>query len=284
MRTDLSLTICGQGAVGPFGSGVDALISGSVSKKVEKPIGKTAVTRSFTTTLPADRVAHWQNQSRLRRVSSITLSMMEAGWQACQNLSDEERQSVGIVAAHFTGCLGYSRRFFSEIIESGQRFASPILFPETVFNSPTSHVASVLGTSGPCYSVVGDNAAWVSAMSVAACWLKNGLVRNVLVIGAEELEAVSLEAYSRAGWFRRNSKFTASEGAGAVLLRLAQPSDPIQIEALIEGLSYRNPAQARAAAAECLEAFLPTTKTALIPALLPEGEGEFSSPQGRGPR
>src|SRR5579871_838605 len=76
-----------------------------------------------------------------------------------------------------------TRRFFEGVAKNGRRFASPNVFPETVFNSPTSHVAAVLGATGPCYSLVGDDAAWVSALDVASCWLANGSVEYALVIG-----------------------------------------------------------------------------------------------------
>jgi hypothetical protein len=51
----------------------------------------------------------------------------------------------------------------------------------------------------------------------------------------------------------RGGRFVASEGAGALLLRLAQPSDKLRVHAVSEGLPYRNKHKARKAAEELVE-------------------------------
>jgi 3-oxoacyl-[acyl-carrier-protein] synthase III len=128
-------------------------------------------------------------------------------------------------------------------------------------------VASVLGVGGPCYSILGDESAWVNAVGVAATWLMNGLVEHVLVIGAEEFDPIILDAYASVRWVRRNGRFIPSEGAGAMLLRLAQPSDVgPRVLAMSEGHPYGNPREARRAAAECLADF-PHEKTVFASAL-----------------
>jgi 3-oxoacyl-(acyl-carrier-protein) synthase len=113
----------------------------------------------------------------------------------------------------------------------------------------------VLKVPGPCYSVVGDESAWVTAIATAACWLELGQVDHVLVLGAEELDAVALEAYRTVGWSGKGSSFVAAEGAGAILLRQAGTMDRLRITAMAEGFTYRSKVQARRAASCCLESF-----------------------------
>jgi hypothetical protein len=48
------------------------------------------------------------------------------------------------------GCLAYSVKFSKGLGADGRRFASPILFPETVVNAPLSHVAAELGIRWTC--------------------------------------------------------------------------------------------------------------------------------------
>src|SRR6201999_700475 len=100
---------------------------------------------------------------------------------------------------------------FEGILKHGQRTASPALFPETVFNSPGSHVASVLGLNGAVYALCGDESAWLSALKTAAVWLRRGRVRQVVVMGVEEFDPLVLDTYRTARWLLRHG-FLTSEG------------------------------------------------------------------------
>ena len=200
--------------------------------------------------LKQERLARWQNEARLRRASPISLFMVAAARQALDAAGDVDPARVGIVAAYGTGAVVLSRRFFEGVIKNGQRFASPNLFPETVFNSPTSHLAAVLGVAGPCYSVVGDESAWVNAIGVAATWLANGTVEHALVVGAEEFDPIILDAYAKVRWLRRAGRFVPAEGAGALVLRRPRAGEQAGITSWAEGFTYRNAREARRAAAE----------------------------------
>ncbi|MFH1067655.1 MAG: beta-ketoacyl synthase N-terminal-like domain-containing protein [bacterium] len=257
MKSEINLAICGQGAVTPAGVGVEALLRNEAWPRAEiallsEPEKKVA---AFRVDLNTEPFLRWQREPRLRRVSPITLFLVEAAAQALAGLSKEELGRTGVVAAYSTGSIQYSRRFFQGCLEQGRAFASPALFPETVFNSPTSHLASVFGLSGACYSVVGDDSAWVGALRVADVWLRTGQADYALVVGAEELDASALEAYRMAGWLRRGSRFIPSEGAGVVLLKKDDGSGLPVIVRAEDGFIYRNPKQAAQAASACLEKF-----------------------------
>jgi 3-oxoacyl-[acyl-carrier-protein] synthase II len=246
-RSLQELAICGMGAVLP-------------SETPQRMRGLHAATGEHTV-LCVDRtrepLATLQNESRVRRASPITLYMLAAAQQALAASPSIPRDRLGIVATFNTGAIVATRRFFEGIVKTGQRFASPNLFPETVFNSPTSHVATVLGVAGPCYSVVGDDTAWVNGISVAATWLANGLVEHVLVIGAEELDPIAIDAYRRAGWLSPAARtgFVASEGAGALLLGRAESGKELRIVQVTEGFTYRQRTDALSSARECLAQF-----------------------------
>jgi 3-oxoacyl-(acyl-carrier-protein) synthase len=202
-------------------------------------------------------LATLQNEVRVRRASPLTLYMLAAAQQALATVPESSHGRLGIVASFNTGAVAATRRFFEGVIKSGQRFASPNLFPETVFNSPTSHVAAVLGVAGPCYSLVGDDAAWVNAIRVAAVWLANGLVEHALVIGAVELDPIVIDAFVRTGWLPPHGQtgYVPGEGAGALLLRRAGPRDNLRIVQLADGITYRNRDDAPESARKCLAQF-----------------------------
>ena len=162
--------------------------------------------------------------------------------------------SLPLIVAFSAGCTTYSLRFFGDIVTQGQKAASPAIFPETVFNSPVSHVASVLGLNGAAYAVVGDETAWVAALKTASVWLQRERVKQVLVLGAEEFDPIVLDAYRSARWLRRENStngFLASEGAAGILVRRAGPEDARMITTARDGLIYRTKKEANLVA-ECL--------------------------------
>jgi hypothetical protein len=265
----LDLAIIGRGAVTPAGIGVDALLQGKTSPDAVEELGRPGQTWPvLRVDLKDPAFARWQREPRLRRASPITFFLVEAAQQALAGATAAERAQTGLIVAFSAGCLVYSRRFFVQIATQGQRAASPALFPETVFNSPVSHVATVLGLNGAAYALVGDEAAWVSALITASIWLKEARVQQVLVLGAEEFDPLVLDAYRSARWLWRNknaSGFLTSEGAAGILVRATNATDVPTITSAVDGLIYRTKAEAARAASELMrhsDSSLPVFRTA----------------------
>jgi len=250
----IDLAVIGQGAVSPAGVGADALLH---RKPVPAPVAPLGQPGQPWPVLRVDlkdpAFARWQREPRLRRASSITFFLVEAAEQALAGAGPAERAETGLIVAFSAGCIAYSRRFFEDIVTQGM--ASPALFPETVFNSPASHVASVLGLNGAAYALAGDETAWVAALITASVWLRQERVRQVLILGADEFDPIVLDAYRSARWLRRQNPspgFLASEGAAGILVRRAGPQDAHRIIAARDGLIYRTKKEAAAAAERLL--------------------------------
>jgi hypothetical protein len=252
----IDLAIIGQGVVSPAGMGKEALLEGRPTPVPVAFAGEPDKTWPvFQVDLKDPALVRWYHHPRLRRVSPITLFLVEAVEQALAGLGPEERAETGLIVAFSAGCLAYSRRFFENIVRQGQKTASPALFPETVFNSPVSHVAAVLGLNSAAYALVGDETSWVSAIKVASIWLRQGRVKRTLVLGAEEFDPVVLDAYRSAGWLRSHEsadRLIPSEGAAGLLLRSAQEDDGLVISSAHDGYIYRSPKQAKIAAAQLM--------------------------------
>jgi hypothetical protein len=254
MKVDLA--VVGQGAVTPAGIGIDALLNHKPTPIDTASLGQP---EKLWPVLRIDQkdpaFARWQREPRLRRASAISFYLVEAAEQALAGVSAADRKETGLIVAFSAGCLTYSRRLFEGIVTQGQKTASPALFPETVFNSPVSHVASVLGLNGAAYSLVGDEAAWVAALKTASIWLKIGRVQRVLVLGAEEFDPIVLDAYRSARWLRRvhtDLGFLTSEGAAGILVRAASPNDERVITTATDGFIYRSKREAATAAEQLL--------------------------------
>jgi 3-oxoacyl-(acyl-carrier-protein) synthase len=126
-----------------------------------------------------------------------------------------------------------------------------LLFPETVFNAPASHLAAVLGIGGASYTLVGDGAVGILALKMAEDLMESETLDRCLVVGAEEADWLLCDAYRK--WrllrsappiepFGRPARGTIlSEGAGAVLL---SRSGDIRLEKIAAGTNFRKQSEA----------------------------------------
>jgi hypothetical protein len=108
--------------------------------------------------------------------------------------------------------VNYTRRFYDEALKDPAT-ASPLVFPETVFNAPASHISAYLGSTAINYTLVGDSGTFLIGLATAANWLLEGKVEECLVVGTEEVDWLTSDAVRL---FDRSK--VLSEGAGAVLL------------------------------------------------------------------
>ena len=120
---------------------------------------------------------------------------------------------LGIVACTMTGGLSYSRRFYQEVMKDPST-ASPLLFPETVFNAPASHLSAYLGTPAVNYTLVGDAGTFLQGLAVAAQWLEDGVAEGCVVVGGEESDWTAADALRLF-----NRRAVHASGAGALYLK-----------------------------------------------------------------
>ncbi len=148
----MSLAIAGMGWITPLGGGVDAvwerLLQGDEAH-AEK-IAENFDDQAYTVfRVPDSALASLAHHPRLRRASLISRFAAAAGLAALENagvkLDPRNAERVALVFAISNGGVIYTKRFYRDIVESGAQSASPLLFPETVFNAPASHLAAILG-------------------------------------------------------------------------------------------------------------------------------------------
>ncbi|MEI6606911.1 MAG: beta-ketoacyl-[acyl-carrier-protein] synthase family protein [Verrucomicrobiota bacterium] len=276
-----ALAITGIGAVSPAGWGVAALMAALESGKIPPdtclvpPPGAAqgaASQRVRAVPRPApDRAL--AGHPRLRRATPVSLFAAAAGLEA---LGPERAAGVtagtlraGLIYTLLNGGVSYCGRFFGEVM-ANPATASPILFPETVFNAPASHLASALNITGPCASLVGDSAQFLAAIDMAALWLELNLIDLVVLVGAEENDwlPASAVALLKLG-------VPLAEGAAAIVVERAVPGAP---GIAIRSLSTRHPVftfpQRKPAAAAARMALGPLDPATL---LVDDGCGHQSS-------
>ena len=217
------ITISGTGAVSPAGWGVASMMEmlrGGVKadcSMLEREASDGRVIASRVARVPAltDKSLLPKNP-RLRRTSPIGKFAAAAAFEALgpERLAAAQAGEirVAVICSLMNGCVNYSNRFFGEVLND-PAFASPILFPETVYNAPSSHLSAILGSMAPNDTLVGDAAEIFTAMELATEWLLRGECDLCVVVAPEEVDWLSAEAVGL-----RSKEITPSEGAGAVVL------------------------------------------------------------------
>ena len=211
--------VCGAGVVSPAGWGMnafrEALTRGEAvaTKALPRPGHTPLQVRQVPVATPRPAfLAH----PRLRRTSPMAHYTVSAALEALGEDAAKVSSGalkLGIIYCALSGCVNYSRRFYDEVLKDPST-ASPLVFPETVYNSPASHLASLVGTTGINYTLVGDPGTFLQGLVLAADWLMEGRVDACLVIGAEEMDWLTAGAIHL---FEREAIF--SDGAGVIYLR-----------------------------------------------------------------
>lgn len=239
-----SIRITGWGAVSPAGWSADLLRQAMEAKELPPfTTGRRCdgAPECRTRKAPAMPVVpDWMKQPRFRRTTVVGRHAVHAAVEALGPERLAAAQSgtlrVGIVFCTMNGCVQFSRRFFAEVLND-PKLASPILFPETVYNAPSSHLAALLGSREVNNTLLGDSAQFVRGMEMGAMWLEDREVDAALIVAAEELDWLSDEAL-----LLFNENGIAAEGAAAVLMEREEGSAAcgVKLEHITKAWTFGN--------------------------------------------
>lgn len=170
--------------------------------------------------VPDELLERAAGMPRLRRSGRISQLAVEAALRVVECAGpDFTPERTALVMAACDGGVGHTRKFYSGVLAAGPGAGSPLLFPETVYNAPTSHIAAALGLTGECLTIVSDATGALAALDAAEAMLASGEYDQCLIVAAEEVEWVTLEGYGAWGWVASEGRPGAvfAEGAAAVL-------------------------------------------------------------------
>lgn len=227
----MSVAILGGGWVTPLGRdlvGVSAAVHAGTTPPVRRVENPHSHREHATFAVDRAQLADAEKLRRLRRSSTISLLAVTATLDALANadLASPPPDRTALLFAASDGGVVYTRRFFAEIAERGTQAGSPLLFPETVYNAPASHVAATIGVTGTTSTLVGDAIAGVSAVATAADLLATDQCDVAVVVAAEEVDWIVCEGYGFWKMASRDGRLTPfadtgtifAEGAAALVL------------------------------------------------------------------
>jgi Beta-ketoacyl synthase, N-terminal domain len=213
--------IAGMGWVTPLGADLGTVWQRLAANEPPEPKvltnPETGALHSYLA-VPPKLVDHLARNPRLRRSSAISYYAVAAGLAALDHagvtIDAASAARTAVVFAISDGGVIYTRKFYEQIVKQGANAASPLLFPETVYNAPASHLAALLGIDGASYTLVGDSSVGLAALHFGAQLLALGDIDHCVVVGAEECDWILCEAYQT--W--RMARAPLAEGAAAVVL------------------------------------------------------------------
>ncbi len=230
--SDTGLVITGLGLVLPCGDGLDAprasLAEGQPCfKDLPEALG-TGRGAACTAFAPAGIIPPMQ----LRRLDRLSRFAWVAAHRAFEDAGLEPRslgERIAVCVGSMTGGSEASEAFMRPYLQRGPEGASPMVFPNTVANAASGHLALAFGLKGPSATFVDRENATFTALEQAARWLRSGQVDAALVLGADGLFPLLLELCRGTGRLDRHGLpeagsgrgFLPGEGAQAFLLERA---------------------------------------------------------------
>ena len=128
---------------------------------------------------------------RLSRLSRLAVAAsIEAIEDSGLEISDQNRQRIGVVFGTAFGSTSQTDAFFVSLLDYGPQAAEPILFPDTVPNAPTSHVAMYHRLHGPNSTFCQNHLSGECALAYGLSLLEQDRADAVVVGGVDELSSI----------------------------------------------------------------------------------------------
>lgn len=175
----------------------------------------TAIGPVRTLLMPADLDARLPQPNSLRRASDAAKAAVAVAVEALAGAAVSER--TGLYVGQQQVPLEYCQQFIDTSYANGPRFASPMLFSESVANNAATHLSLTLGFKGAIQTFIGSRTAGIGALAAAAEDISAGTVDSGLVVVLSFASPLTATAYGAI--YRSKAPFAIANGAAAFVVR-----------------------------------------------------------------
>ncbi|HEY3400098.1 MAG TPA: beta-ketoacyl synthase N-terminal-like domain-containing protein [Geothrix sp.] len=218
MSADLVIT--GLGLVLPCGDGIEAarasLPSGAacfadLPETLGRGRGAACTAFNPAGIIPSMQLRRLDRPSRFAWAATHQ-AFLDAGLDPKATRGEDDR--IAVAVGTMTGGSEASEAFMRPYLQRGPEGASPLLFPNTVANATSGHLALAFGLKGPSVTFVDREAATFTALEQAARWLRAGLADVALVLGTDGLFPLLLDVCRGARLLDRHGEPSPGSGRG----------------------------------------------------------------------
>jgi 3-oxoacyl-[acyl-carrier-protein] synthase II len=163
--------------------------------------------------LPA-RVLNRLDRLEIVTVSASQLAMTDAGLE----LTDENRERVGIMVGTALGPMESYERFARPIFREGPAAASPAGFPNVVHNAAAGQASISTGALGATTTLSAGHAAGAAVLGYAYDLLARGQADALVCVAGDTVTESVLRAYRDLGITTPDAKYSLVESGVAVVL------------------------------------------------------------------
>lgn len=183
------------------------------------------------------------NPARARRMDPLSLlanAALNDMYARHGRLSRVEAAGTGIIFGTGYGPLSALLGFHEGVVRKGMCGADPLIFPNTVVNAATGHLAMLHHLRGYTATLAGSGVSSITALALAQHVIARGGARRIIVVVADEFPDLSVaSAILRGGFRKAGTKQGAvlADGAVAVMLETRESAQERGAEVLAQVMS-----------------------------------------------
>ena len=188
--------VTGIGLVSPLGNNIETFLDNLYNGTSGiKPITRFDTSRYRAKTagelLDFD-IMNFTPLSKYRRLPRVSQYALAAALQAVSDaklkINNANSAKIGLFFGTCNGPSDSTEKIYSQLVDEGPKSVEPLLFQETVFNAPLSHISINLKITGPCIAIPVGIASGGYAIKMALDYLQAGII-DVAIIGAADEHA-----------------------------------------------------------------------------------------------
>ena len=154
-------------------------------------------------------------------IISSKLALEDAGIE----VSDENRNRIGVILGTGVGPMESMEEFSAGVIEDGAAGANPAVFPNTVYNAAGGQVALKVGLLGSATTVTAGHAAGASSLCYGYDLTSRDHADAILCLGADAITDTVLAGYRELGVLGDDGFALAEAGLALIVERLGKATE-----------------------------------------------------------